>query len=127
MNITAPVICLNKSKATLSTLLVILVLVLPKALLADTITVSSIADLQTTINKAKPGDQIMLTDGVYTTTEDIIVNNKGIEKKPIIIAAQNLGKAEITGKGGFSLVSPAAYITIRGFKFTHAASRLKRA
>jgi len=129
MNITAPGIrlnkCLNKCKATWSTLLVILVLLLPKTLLADTITVSSIADLQTAINKAKPGDQLMLTDGVYTTTEDIIVNNKGIEKKPITIAAQNLGKAEITGKGGFSLVSPAAYITIRGFKFTHAASRAK--
>ena len=68
MNITAPGIrlnkCLNKCKATWSTLLVILVLLLPKTLLADTITVSSIADLQTAINKAKPGDQLMLTDGV---------------------------------------------------------------
>jgi poly(beta-D-mannuronate) lyase len=125
MNITAPRICFNKCKTTLSIPLVILVLLFPQTLLADTITVSSIIGLQTAINKAKPGDLILLTDGVYTTTEDIIVNNKGAEGKPITIAAQNLGKAEITGQGGYSLVSPAAYITIRGFKFTHAASRAK--
>lgn len=94
-------------------------------LLANTITVSSIADLQKAINKAQPGDLITLTDGVYTTTEDIIVNNKGTEKEPITITAQNLGRAEITGKGGFSLMNPAAYIVIRGFKFTHAAGRAK--
>jgi poly(beta-D-mannuronate) lyase len=96
-----------------------------KALLANTITVSSIAGLQKAINMAKPGDIILLTDGVYTTTEDIIVNNKGSQTKPITVAAQHLGKAEITGSGGFSLVSPAAYIVIRGFKFTHAAGRAK--
>jgi poly(beta-D-mannuronate) lyase len=47
-----------------------------KALLANTTTVSSIAGLQKAINTAKPGDIILLTDGVYTTTEDIIINNK---------------------------------------------------
>jgi poly(beta-D-mannuronate) lyase len=103
----------------------ILFLLPSKVLLANTITVSSIADLQKAINKAKPGDIIMLIDGVYAATEDIIVNNKGTQQEPITIAAQNLGRTEITGKGGLILMSPAAYVIIKGFKFTHAAGHAK--
>lgn len=105
--------------------LVALLLLSSKTLLAGTVMVSSIADLQKAINQAKPGDVILLVDGVYTTTEDIIINEKGLPGKNITIAAQHPGAAEITGKGGFSLMDPAAYIVIRGFKFTHAASRAK--
>jgi len=103
----------------------VLLLLPTKAILAQTVTVSSVADLQKAIDKAKAGDLILLADGVYTTTEDIAVRGKGTREKPIIIAAQHTGAAEITGKGGFSLQSPAAYIIIRGFKFTHAASKAK--
>jgi poly(beta-D-mannuronate) lyase len=94
-------------------------------LFANTITVSSIAELQTAIDKAKPGDVILVKDGVYTTTADILVNKTGTAAQRITIAAQNLGAAEITGAGGFNLVSPAAYIVIKGFKFTHVASKAK--
>jgi poly(beta-D-mannuronate) lyase len=109
----------------LAVVLVTLLLLSSKSLLAGTVTVASIADLQKAIRQARPGDAILLADGVYPTTEDIIVNQKGLQGKNIIIAAQHPGAAEITGKGGFSLISPAAYIVIRGFKFTHAASRAK--
>ncbi len=94
-------------------------------LLAHTIIVSSIADLQNAINEAKPGDNIFLKNGVYKTTTDILVNSVGTKSLPITIAAQEAGSAEITGSGGFSLVSPAAYIIIRGFKFTHAAGKAR--
>ena len=94
-------------------------------LLANTITVSSIAELQSAINDAKPGDNIFLRTGVYTATADIIINRTGTKAQPITIAAQNAGTTEINGSGGFSLVSPAAYIIIRGFKFTHAAGRAR--
>src|SRR5437868_795161 len=80
---------------------VVLISLWSKALLADTITVSSIAGLQKAVNAAKPGDVILLVDGVYTTREDIVVNNKGTKKQPITVAAQHLGLAEITGQGGF--------------------------
>ncbi|HEY9197418.1 MAG TPA: chondroitinase-B domain-containing protein, partial [Mucilaginibacter sp.] len=105
--------------------LVALLLLPAKTLLAGTVTVSSLADLQKAITQAKPGDVILLADGVYPATEDIIINEKGALGKNITIAALHPGAAEITGKGGFSLVSPAAYIVIRGFKFTHPASRAK--
>ena len=92
---------------------------------ASTITVSSVAALQNAINEAKPGDVVLLKSGVYTTTADIMINNAGTKLQPITIAAANAGGAEITGAGGFNLVSPAAYIVIRGFKFTHAASKAR--
>lgn len=97
----------------------------PGNLFARTITVSSIEALQNAINNAKPGDILLLSDGVYTTTANIIINKTGTESKPITIAAQNPGAVEITGSGGFNLISPAAYIIIKGFKFTHESSKAK--
>src|SRR5690348_10193960 len=88
---------------------------------AATITVASIAELQVAIDNAKPGDVIQVKNGVYTTTADIVIANAGRKGRPITIAAQNSGAAEITGISGFSLVKPASYIIIKGFKFTHAA------
>ena len=98
---------------------------IPGKLLAKQITVSSIAELQQAINNAKPGDHIYLKAGFYTTTADIIINKAGTKSQPILIAAQTEGATEITGSGGFSLVNPAAYIIIRGFKFTHAAGKAR--
>lgn len=95
------------------------------AVRAATITVTSLAALQTAINNAAPGDIILLADGVYTSSADITVSKKGTAALPITIAAETIGGAEITGTGGFSIVSPAAYVIIKGFKFTHAASHAK--
>lgn len=100
-------------------------LLLSGKLFANTITVSSIAELQSAIEKAKPGDKIVVKDGVYTTTSDMNIACVGTKEHPITITAQNFGKAEITGTGGFNLVSPSAYVIIRDFKFTHAASKAR--
>jgi poly(beta-D-mannuronate) lyase len=105
--------------------LILIVLAIPVRLLADNIVVSSIADLQLAINNAKPGDVIQLKNGVYTTTEDIVINKSGTKSQPISISAQQPGAVEITGSGGFNLVSPAAYVVITGFSFTHAASKAR--
>ena len=94
-------------------------------LLANTIIVSSIAELQNAIDNAKPGDVILLANGVYTTTADITITKTGTAKQPITISAQTAGGAEITGSGGFVLASPSSYIIIRDFKFTHSASKAK--
>jgi poly(beta-D-mannuronate) lyase len=94
-------------------------------LFAKTIIVSSIETLQNAINNANPGDIILLSNGVYIATGNITIDKAGTESKPITIAAQNIGAAEITGSGGFNLISPAAYIIIKGFKFTHESSKAK--
>jgi poly(beta-D-mannuronate) lyase len=100
-------------------------LLLSGKLFANTIIVSSIAELQAAIEKAKRGDKIIVKDGVYTTTSDINIACVGTKELPIIITAQDFGKVEIAGTGGFNLISPSAYVVIRDFKFTHAASRAK--
>src|SRR5580765_7220509 len=79
-------------------------------LAANTIVVSSIAALQHAIENAKPGDTILLADGVYTTTTDITISSAGTIKQPITISAEHAAAAEINGSGGFVLVSPAAYV-----------------
>src|SRR5688500_3949800 len=105
--------------------LLLLVIIMPVRLLAENIVVASLADLQVAIGNAKPGDIIQLKNGVYTTTEDIVIKSAGTKSQPITISAQQAGGVEITGSGGFHLVSPAAYVVISGFNFTHAASKAR--
>lgn len=90
---------------------------------AATINVSSLSALQTAINNAVPGDVIILANGVYTASTDITISKQGTAAQRITIAAQTIGGAEITGTAGFNIVSPAKYIIIKGFKFTHSASQ----
>lgn len=92
---------------------------------AADITVHSLPELQTAISKAAPGDVIWVANGVYKTDADIVINKQGTAAKPITIAAQTLNGAEITGNGGFSLISPATHIIIRGFRFSHPANKAK--
>jgi len=94
-------------------------------LFAENIKVTAIVDLQRAINRANPGDVITLANGTYITAEDIVVNRTGTAAHPIIICAETMGGAEIGGVGGFSLVSPAAYIIIKGFKFTHESKKAR--
>src|SRR5687768_4690642 len=100
-------------------------LLLCHAAAAETIKVRTLAELQTAINTASPGDVIELAAGVYTTTEDILVSRAGTADKPITISAPTPGETEITGAGGFRLMSPASHIVITGFKFTHASDKAK--
>jgi poly(beta-D-mannuronate) lyase len=95
--------------------------------LAKTIRISSLTELQAAIDKAEAGDVIMLIDGIYTSSDDIIIRNSGTASKPITITAESIGGAEITGEGGFNIASPSAWIIIKGFKFTHAAAHAKSA
>jgi poly(beta-D-mannuronate) lyase len=103
--------------------LLLLLLTGPLAGFAGTITVSTLADLQKAIDKAVAGDVIMLKNGVYTSTDNIVITCSGTVAKPITIAAERNGAAEISGTGGFSIKSPAAYIVIRGFKFSNSANK----
>lgn len=104
-----------------------LLVYLTTVLMAKPITVSSVKDLQKAINEARPGTIIILKNGTYITNEDIKIGCSGTKKKPVMIQAETVGSAVITGKGGFHLVSLAAYVVIKGFRFTHAASHARSA
>ena len=90
---------------------------------AATYEVASIPDLQAAIDSAVAGDTIVVHNGVYTTSAYITVNRQGTATDPIRIVAQTIGGVEITGTHGFNVVSPAAYVEIRGFLFTHISGR----
>jgi poly(beta-D-mannuronate) lyase len=86
---------------------------------AATYQVDSIGSLTMRINSAVAGDEIVMANGVYTTSASIGINCAGTAANRIVIRAATIGGVEITGTHGFSLNSGAAYITIQGFKFTH--------
>jgi hypothetical protein len=90
---------------------------------AATLTVDSIPALQAAIDHALPGDVIVVKNGVYTTAAPITVGRQGTADDPIRIIAQSVGRVEIAGTDGFNVVSPAAYVSIDGFLFTHASGR----
>jgi hypothetical protein len=90
---------------------------------ATTYEVNAIADLQSRINSAVAGDVIVVHNGVYTTTASITVNRQGTAADPIRIVAQAIGGVEISGTHGFNVTSPAAYVVIEGFLFTHISGR----
>lgn len=106
-------------------ILVLVLLQLAIRIWAATVPVASVDELQKAINRAAPGDIIILKNGVYKTTGDIKIAQQGTRQQPITIRAERTGGAEIGGSGGINIVSPAAYIVIAGFKFTHAASKAR--
>jgi poly(beta-D-mannuronate) lyase len=59
--------------------------------------------------------------GAYVTRGALRVTCAGTKERPIVIAAETVGAVEIAGAGGFNVAAPAAYVEIRGFRFTHAA------
>ena len=89
----------------------------------DAGTVDTLPQLQARLDAAKPGDIVIVKDGIYTTAAPIVVKSRGTSDKPIRIAAQHVGGVTVTGSDGFDVVAPAAYVEIDGFVFTHAAGR----
>ena len=89
---------------------------------AATYYVNSISALTTRINAAVAGDEIVVSNGVYTTTASLGISRAGTAGNRILIRAETVGGVEIAGTHGFSFNSGAAYVTVQGFKFTHANS-----
>jgi chondroitinase B-like protein len=86
---------------------------------AKTIKVNSLSALETAISNSSPGADILLANGVYTSTNAIRIPQHGTARRPITIEAETIGGAEINGTEGFHIEAPAQYIVIKGFKFTH--------
>ncbi len=87
-----------------------------------TISVNSLAALNTAIANAEMGDEIVLANGTYVSTGVIKVENKkGMPGSPIIIRAETIGGVTITGEAGIDLEQGTQYVTLQGFVFKHKA------
>ena len=104
--------------------LFLLIVVSGKVWAAD-IDVDSLDELESAIAAARPGDRIVVADGTYVSSGAITVAAAGTKERPIVIAAKTVGGAEIQGEAGFRLKSPAAYVVIQGFVFTHKAGEME--
>ena len=92
------------------------------------IEVSSIDSMMDAIVKAKPGDHIILQNGVYDTSDWLSEHESknlpvrgiyGNDDAPIVIQAQTVGGASIIGPGGFRFFD-VTHLIISGFKFNHS-------
>ncbi|MEU0691276.1 polysaccharide lyase 6 family protein [Streptomyces uncialis] len=84
---------------------------------AATVTVSSLADLQREIDRAAPGDRIVLADGTYhVPTGGIRISGRHGTGAHITIVSQSRGGAVLQGARSFVL-SDSTGITISGFAF----------
>jgi len=116
-------ICRRCSLKPLSAGGVFFLLLFRTAIHAETHLVETLADLQSRIEEAVPGDTITLKNGAYSTSASISVTCRGTEEDPVTIAAETVGGVEIGGTHGFNVGAPANYVVISGFKFTHASGR----
>ena len=53
----------------------------------------------------------------------LLRSRAGTSERPIRIRAETTGGAEVAGRHGFAVKSPAAFVEIDGFRFTHAAGQ----
>ncbi|WP_240687279.1 polysaccharide lyase 6 family protein [Amycolatopsis suaedae] len=79
--------------------------------------VTSLAALQTALDRANPGDRIELADGTYTASKAITIRRSGVT-----VAADNVGRAEIRGSAGFTFSGSVSGVVVEGFVLRHSAT-----
>jgi hypothetical protein len=89
---------------------------------AAQVRVTSLAALQSALDKANPGDTIVLADGSYSAGSTLSIKRSGTSSAPVTVAAEHTGKATITGSKTFAFASGVSNVVLRGFKFRGGAS-----
>ncbi|MGW2089929.1 chondroitinase-B domain-containing protein [Streptomyces sp. NPDC001880] len=87
-------------------------------------TVGSLDALQAAIDRARPGDRIVVADGRYTVPSDrplTIRNKQGTERAPITVIARTRGGVVLDGDQSFVL-DASSHITLSGFSFRQSST-----
>jgi len=82
--------------------------------------VSSLAQLPAAIDGAIAGDCVVVANGSYQASATIPIAKRGTAGARITITAESIGGVTISGAAGLRIDAPSAYLTVRGFRFTHA-------
>lgn len=82
---------------------------------AAVVGVSDVSSLQTALDTARPGQRIVLADGVHAPAEPIKITTPGVT-----VAAKNVGRTVFT-RGGFEL-GAVRDVTIEGFVFNGSST-----
>ncbi|WP_410591567.1 polysaccharide lyase 6 family protein [Amycolatopsis sp. lyj-23] len=98
-----------------------LVVVPGPAASAAPIRVTSLAALQSAMDKANPGDTIALADGTYSAGSTLTIKRSGTASAPVTIAAEHTGLATITGSKTFAFTGGVSNVVLRGFRFRGGA------
>ena len=85
--------------------------------------VDSPAALREALRRAVPGDRIQLKDGVHQLDATLSIRSGGTADRPLVIEAETLHGAELTGSHGIAIGESAEHVVIRGLRLTHAAGR----
>ncbi len=83
------------------------------------VAVTSLEALAGSIDSALPGDQIVVKNGMYATTDNIVVAAKGTAPHPIVVTAESVSGVKISGSHGFYL-NGAQHVIIHGFELAHS-------
>ncbi|TBN13064.1 chondroitinase-B domain-containing protein [Hyunsoonleella pacifica] len=81
--------------------------------------VTTIAELETSIKNAKPGDYIIMSNGVWKDVE-IKFRGKGTKEKPITLRAETPGEVTVEGKS--YLKFGGEYLEVEGLHFRNGYS-----
>jgi len=100
-------------------LFTILFVLLTNSIYSSTIKVNDINALNDAEKKAKPGDIIILQNGIWNDVK-IKLNCIGTEKEPIFFKAETSGKVIITGKSCLKI--GGAYLIVDGLNFSDGYS-----
>jgi poly(beta-D-mannuronate) lyase len=87
-------------------------------------TVGSLDELQAAIDRARPGERIVVADGTYTVPSGhplTIRNKRGTRRAPVTIAARTLGGVVLNGEQSFVLEA-SSHITLSGFSFRQSST-----
>lgn len=84
--------------------------------------VNTVAELQQAVETAKPGDEIILANGVWKDAELIFTGN-GTAEQPIRLVAQEKGKVILEGQSNISLAGE--YLEVEGLVFKNGYTPTK--
>ncbi|MFB8036572.1 chondroitinase-B domain-containing protein [Streptomyces sp. NPDC056004] len=86
--------------------------------------VGSLAELQSAINTAVPGDRIIVADGTYTVPSGGAINvsgKNGTAAAPVTIVSKSRGGAVLRGERSF-VFADSSNITVSGFAFRQSTT-----